>query len=126
MFKWSEPDLTEFYGVVPTFHEDAHSHSFELQRDGLRLLVTLFDLEGAVYVSIFREGLPKALFTVRRELCTHAHVTASRDFRRCFEAGAPKYPVTDMGIPPALARGVRVYIEPQIEVELIESRCEVG
>jgi hypothetical protein len=122
MFRWSEPDLTEFFGVVATFHDDAHSYSFEVSRDGLRLLVTLFDLEGAVYVDIFRDGLVEPLFTVQRELCTHAHVTTSASSRRCFEAGAPKHPVMDMGILPILARGVRVYVEPQFQVELIEPR----
>jgi hypothetical protein len=122
MLKWSEPDLVEFFGVAPSVSDDAHSHSFEFHRDGLRLLVTLFDVEGAIYVSIFRDGLPEPLFTVRREFCTHAHITDSAHFRRCFEAGAPKHPVTDMGIPPVLARGVRVHVEPQLQVELIEPR----
>jgi len=126
MLKWSEPDLTQFFGVVATFHDDAHSHSFEVSRDGLRLLVTLFDLEGAIYVSIFRDGLTEPLFTVQRELCTHAHVTETAGFRRCFEAGAPKHPVTDMGVPPVLARGVRVYTEPQFHVELIEPRYDAA
>ena len=111
---------------MPSFDEEAHSHSFEVDRDGLRLLVSLYDLEGAVFVSIFRDGLSEPLFTVRRELCTHAHVTEGSHLRRCFEAGAPKHPVTDMGIPPVLARGVRVYIEPQFQVELIEPRFEGG
>jgi hypothetical protein len=124
MLKWSEPDLTEFFGVVATFCEDAHSHSFEVSRDGLQLLVTIFDFESAVYVSIFRDKLPEPLFTVRRELCTHAHVTKGAGFRRCFEAGTPRHPVTDMGIPPLLTRGVRVYVEPQFQVELIEPRYE--
>jgi hypothetical protein len=126
MLKWDETDLTEFFGVVATFHDDAHSHEFEVSRDGLRLLVTLFDLESAVYVSIFRDGLAKPLFTVQRELCTHAHITDTAGFRRCFEAGTTKLPVTDMGIPPVLARGVRVYVEPQFQVELIESRYDVA
>jgi hypothetical protein len=126
MFKWDETDLTEFFGVLATFHEDAHSHSFEVCRDGLSLLVTLFDLEGAVYVSIFRDGLAEPLLTVRRELCTHAHVTNTSGFRRCFEAGSPKHPVTDMGIPPVLSRGVRVWVEPHFQVELIESRYDVA
>ena len=126
MLKWSQPDLTEFFGVSPKYYNDAESYAFEISRADLRLLVTLFYLEGAVYVSIFRDGLPEPLFTVRRELCTHAHVTESAGFRRCFEAGAPKHPVTDMGIPPVLARGVRVYIEPQFQVELIEPRYEKG
>jgi hypothetical protein len=126
MLKWSETDFTEFFGVVATYHDDAASHSFEVTRDGLRLLVTLFDYEQAVYVSIFRDGLPAPIFTVRRELCTHAHVTSGADFRRCFEAGAPSQPVTDMGIPPLLARGVRVYVEPHFQVELIESRYDAA
>jgi len=126
MLKWSQTDLTEFFGVVPTFHDGAHSYGFEVSRDGLRLLVTIFDLEGAVYVSIFRDGSAKPLFTVQRELCTHAHVNEITNFRRCFEAGAPKHPVTDMGIPPVLARGVRVYITPHFQVELIEQRYDVA
>jgi hypothetical protein len=124
MLKWSESDLTSFFGAEPTFYDDAHSHAFELCRDGLRLLVTLFDLEGAVYISILRDGLPEPLFTVHREFCTHAHVTDGPHFRRCFEAGAPKNSVTDMGIPPVLVRGVRVYIDPQFQVELIEPRID--
>lgn len=126
MIKWSEPDLIEFFGVVAIFYDDAHSHEFEVSRDGLRLLVTIFDLEGAVYVSLFRDGLPKPLFTVRRELCTHIHIIDGADSRRCFEAGAPEHSVTDMGVPPLLARGVRVFIEPQFQVELIESRYDAA
>jgi len=29
-----------------------------------------------------------------------------------------------MGIPPVLSRGVRVYIEPQFQIELIQPRFE--
>lgn len=119
MFRWSEADITEFFGVAAEFDENAYSYSFELSRDGLRLLVTLFDLEGAVYVSIFRHGLPQPLFTVRRERCTHVQI-GGMDFHRCFEAGTTEFPTTDMGIRPLLVRGVRVYIEPHFQVELIE------
>jgi hypothetical protein len=126
MLKWIESDLTEFFGVAP-FDDDApHSYVFETSRDGLRLLVTIFDLEGAVEVSIFRDGLPEPLFMLRRELCTHVQITNGVHFRRCFEAGAPRLTVTNMGIPPVLSRGVRVYIEPQFQVELIEPGYENG
>jgi hypothetical protein len=119
-FKWSEADLTEFFGVVSKYHNDPFSYSFEVSRDGLRLLVTLYEFESSVYVSIFRDGLSEPLFTVRRFLCTHAHITDSTNFRRCFEAGATELQVTNMGIPPILSRGVRVFIEPQFQIELIE------
>lgn len=126
MFTWNEADLTEFFGVLATFHDDAHSHSFEVSRDGLRLLVTLFDLEGAVYVSLYRDGQDQPLFAVQRELCTHAHITKNSSLRRCFEAGSPQHHVSDMGIPPLLARGVRVYLDPQFQVELIEPRYDTA
>jgi hypothetical protein len=95
MLKWSETDLTEFFGVVATFHDDAHSRSFDVSRDGLRLLVTLFDLEGAVYVSIFRDGLAKPLFTARKgergqTITLHFWISAAGIFHFSFgRFGAP-------------------------------------
>jgi hypothetical protein len=125
MLKWSEPDLTEFFGVAASYNDAPHSHGFEVRRDGLRLLVTIFDLENTVFVSLFRDGCSEPLFTVQRErCCSHAQVTGGTNFRRCFEAGRPKFLTTDMGIPPSLAHGVRVYVEPQFQVELIEPRFE--
>jgi hypothetical protein len=126
MLKWDETDLIDFFGIVPNYCDDAHSHLLDVSRDGLRLLITIFDLEGTVYVSIFREGLPEPLFTVRRDFCTHAQITQGEHFRRCFEVGVTKYPVSEMGIPPVLVRGVRVYIEPHFQVALIEPRYECG
>jgi hypothetical protein len=126
MLKWDETDLTEFFEVVATFDEDAYLHSFEVSRDGLRLLVTIFDLEGTVCVSIFRDGLAKPLFTVQRKLCTHVHITKDANFRLCFEAGRPKHRVTNMGVPPVLNRGVRVYVMPQFQVELIEQPYDIA
>ena len=122
MLKWSEPDLTDFFGVAASHDDTPHSHSFEVRRDGLRLLVTIFDLEHIVFVSLFLDGLSEPLFTVCRERCTNAHVTEGTNFRRCFEAGTPEFKASNMGIPPLLAHGVRVFVEPQFQIELIEPR----
>lgn len=126
MLHWDETELTEFFGVSATFNDLCQSHSFELSRDGLRLEITLFDLEGAVYVGIHRDELPEPLITIRRELCTHAHITDAHGFRNCFEVGAPEHPVREMGITPILTCGIRVYIEPQFQIELIEPNCDVN
>jgi hypothetical protein len=124
MLHWDEADVVEFFGAEVTFEDAAHSHSVEVSRDGLRLLLTLFTLEGAAYVSLFREGLPEPLITICRELCTHAQVTTDRSFRRCFEAGSTEHPVTNMGIPPILVRGFRVYLDPHFQLELIKPRYD--
>lgn len=120
MLKWNEPDFISFFGVLPTSDEDALSHSFEIERDGLRLLVTIFAFEYAVYVSLSHNELPKPVITIRIPNCTHAHIASSHDVAPCFEAGATKHPITDMGIPPLLTRGIRIFIEPQFHLELIQ------
>lgn len=120
MISWREADLVEFFGTNPVYHDDAHSHSFELSRDGLRFLLTLFDLEGAVYVSIWRDQLPEPLFTVVRESCTHALVVNDTRGRVCLEVGSTEFPTNDIGISLLLVRGIRVFVQPQFQVEFID------
>ena len=119
MFHWSETDFTEFFGVLAVFHDDAASHEYFVSRDGLSLLVTLFSFEGSVCVSLYREGLPEPLFTVERRYCSHAQVV-SEGRVRFLDIGAPTHPVSNPGFAPVLARGVRIQVEPQFSVRLID------
>ncbi len=107
MLKWSEPDLTEFFGVVSKFHDDALSHSYEVSRDGLRLLVTLFEFENAVYISIFREGLPD----LNRVHGFFENDNDVANFRRSFDAGT--------GLPANLSGFLQAYSQ----IQGIEQHC---
>ncbi len=120
MIQWDESKVEEFFGVQALHSDDAQSYGFEVRRDGLRLLVTLFDLEGTVWASLYRDGWDAPLFTVRKGSCSHAQVAEHGRQLRCFEAGAPEFPVSRMGIAPVLTTGLRVYIEPQFQVEVID------
>ncbi|MFO1481724.1 MAG: hypothetical protein U1F71_00025 [Verrucomicrobiaceae bacterium] len=125
MLKWSDSDFAEFFGVEVDDHDAPHTYEYEVSRDGLRLRLSILALEHTIFVRVFRDGLPEPVFTVRRDLCSHAHITDGTGFRRCFEAGVTEQPVTtDMGIPPVLERGVRVFLEPQLQVELIQPRYD--
>ena len=119
MLKWDETDLIAFFGTIPVVGEDGLYHAFVTQGHGLQLEVTIFAYEEAVYISLTRDGLPKPLFTVRREPCTHLRVIDKTNYR-CLELGSPQHQVTDMGISPLLVRGIRIFIEPQFQIELIE------
>ena len=116
---WSETDFTEFFGTLGVFYDVAHSYTFSVSRSDLRLDLTLFDLEGAVYVGIYRAGWSEPLFTVQREGCSHALVV-THGARRFLEVGSPEHPVSNPGFAPALARGVRIQVEPQFSVHLLE------
>jgi hypothetical protein len=120
VIRWNQTEWIEFFGVVPTFYDDAHSYGVELSKDGLRVLLTLFDLEGAIYVSIYRDGVPDAIIDIVRERCTHAFVSNSPIGRRCLQIGSPEYPTSDPDLVPVLTRGIRLFIEPHLRLEFIE------
>lgn len=122
MTRWSEAELTEFFGALATFHDGPHSYEFTTSRDGLRLLFTLFEFEGEVCVSLYRDGLPEPLFTVVRRFCTHAQVLRDGSGRSCLEVGSPAHAVADPGFALIFSYGVRILVEPQFSVQLIEPR----
>ena len=125
MLEWSTSDFADFFGVEVDDEDAPHTYEYEVSRDGLCLRLTILALEHTIFVRVFREGLPEPVFIVRRDLCKHAHITKGAGFRRCFEAGVTEYPVSaGLGIPPVLVHGVRVYLEPQLHVELIQPRYD--
>jgi hypothetical protein len=61
--RWNETDFLDFFSVVPTIDEHTTSCSYEVQRDGLRLLLTLWHWESVIQASLFREKSETALIT---------------------------------------------------------------
>lgn len=120
MIRWRQDEVEEFFGVKATYYDGPHSYEFAVSRNGVRLLVTLFDLEGAVYASIYRDGLPEPLVTIVRESCTHALIASDTRGRACLAVGSPEAPVTEMGTSPLLHRGIRIFLEPQFQLEFID------
>lgn len=61
--QWNELDFLDCFGVEPTAEEYAVSHNYEIARDGLRLLLTVWQLESVIQASVFRDKSDDALFT---------------------------------------------------------------
>jgi hypothetical protein len=61
--RWNDTDFLAFFAVVPTSDEIAISHNYELQRLGLRLLFTVWQLESVIQASVFRDATDAAVFT---------------------------------------------------------------
>lgn len=115
LLKFTGCELVEFFGIVSEWDESFGSNSFTLQRDGLRLLFTIY-LNGDVYTSVFRDGLTEAIFTSRLSGCTHARVV-ERGPQRCLEIGRPEHPTSELSAPPVW--GLRLFVEPYFRVEFI-------
>jgi hypothetical protein len=61
--EWNETDFLECFAVEPTVDEYGISFSYEVERDGLRLLLTVWLYESVVQASLFRGSRDIALFT---------------------------------------------------------------
>ena len=115
-FRFEEHEFVEFFGIIGSFFEDAWSYSYELERDGLRLLFTVFPHDGGAYTSIYRDGIKEPIFTSRLEGCTHSRFVV-RGAQRCMEVGRPDTPTSEQAAP--LAWGLRLFVEPHFKVEFI-------
>ncbi|MHA3772212.1 hypothetical protein ACXR0O_11820 [Verrucomicrobiota bacterium sgz303538] len=114
--RFEEHEFVEFFGIVSPLDEDACSYSYELERDGLRLLFTVFPLDGGVYTSLYRDGVAEPIVKSRLQGCTHSRFVA-HGARRCFELGRPERPTAEASAP--LVWGLRLFVEPHFRIEFI-------
>lgn len=114
--RFEEHEFVEFFGVVSPLDEDACSYSYELERDGLRLLFTVFPLDGGVYTSLYRDGITEPVVTSRLQGCTHSRFVL-RGSQRCLEIGQPERPTSESSAP--LTWGLRLFVEPHFRLEFI-------
>ncbi len=61
--EWNDIDFLDFFAVEPTAEDYAVSHDYVVERNGLRLLFTVWQLESVVQGSVFRIDANDALFT---------------------------------------------------------------
>jgi hypothetical protein len=116
---FEEYEFIEFFGMVSHLDEDACSYSYDVKRDGLSLLFTVFPLDGGVYTSLFRDGLAEPIFTSRLQRCTHYRFVAY-GMHRFLEVGRPVQPTSIPDVP--LVWGLRLFVEPHFRLEFIHDR----
>ena len=116
ILRFEESEFLDFFGVDGPLDEDACSYTYELERDGLRLVVTVFPLDGGVYTSLYRDGVADAIVSSRLEGCTHVRVVARND-ARFMEIGRPERPTRESTAPPTW--GLRISVDPHFRLEHI-------
>ena len=114
--KFEEHEFVEFFGVLSPLDEDACSYRYDLERGGLRLLVTVFPGDGGVYTSVYRDGISEPIVESRLQNCSHARFVAY-GARRCLEVGRPERPTSEPNTP--LEWGMRLFIESHFRIEFI-------
>jgi len=115
---WDLHEFVECLGVLPETDEDYTSHTFTVEKDGLRLDLTVFEYVGGVYIDLRREGVETPVFSARLTDCEAARYV--RDKGGEFIEFAPEGSMNSRRFDEAfrVPFGVRVAVDPHIKVEL--------
>lgn len=60
---WDELDFLDYLEVAPVVDEDSASHSYELLQNDLRLILTVWQYESVVQLSLFRDATDATIFS---------------------------------------------------------------
>ena len=61
--QWNDVDFLDFFAVEPTVEDGAISYNYEIERNSLRLLLTVWQYESVIQWSIFLNYADDALVT---------------------------------------------------------------
>ncbi len=117
MLVWNQYEFVECLGVLPEVEEYETCHSFRVERDGLRLSLTVFQYDGDVYLDLYREGVEPPVFSMRLLDCDGARYVSDKGGEHLEFAPAKSFGKRYDGVSP-IPFGVRVSANPHIRIEL--------
>ncbi|MCA9238002.1 MAG: hypothetical protein KDA44_21160 [Planctomycetales bacterium] len=127
--RWNDTEFLDFFAVEPTVEEFFLSYNYEVKREGLRLLFTVWQFESVIQVSVYRGLSEGALFTfaayVRGE-CRFVNDARGRylEFEDCIVAPSRFWymkegdPFNHEQFPASLS--IRIGIDPDINIAIVD------
>jgi hypothetical protein len=120
MLKWDPFDLLNCLKVEPHTDKDGVEHSYSVAHNGLRLLITVFQYDGDVYFSLYRDG-ESSTSILDLKICQCPAIqygeTKHDEWLDFLPGRLPDAPHDKAA---AIARGVRVKIYPDIRLEFLK------
>ena len=116
---WDQCKFIECLEVIPEVDEEYETnHLFRVEKDGLRLVLTIYQCSGDVYFDLFREGIEEPVFRMKLLGCPGARFVSTKEGREYLEfAPAKSFGGRYDGESP-IPVGVRVAVNSHIQVEL--------
>jgi hypothetical protein len=116
-FVWNQYEFIECLGVLPAVEEYETHHSFAVEKDGLKLHLSVFQYAGDVYIDLYREGIETPAFSVRLLECEGARYVSDKGGEYLEFAPAKCFGSRYDGVGP-IPYGIRVAVNPHIRIEL--------
>ena len=120
MLHWDPIDLLACLEVEPCTDADGVEHAYSVSRDGLRLLITVFQYDGDVYFSLFRDTPDAAsLIDLKINQCPAIELVreGGEEWLRFLPGRQLETPYDKRA---SIQRGIRVRIRPDIRLELFK------
>jgi hypothetical protein len=124
MLDWNKFDFIECLGTVPEEAEDG-SYLFRVEKDGLRLDISVFPNEGSVelggdfYIDLYRNGVDMPLFFTKIYESPGAQYIKYPNGWECLEIVAP-YRNVHFEEEWIIPMGARIRVNPHISVEMFQ------
>ena len=116
--RYDESEFIEALGVVPRDGKHGIERVFEFSRGGLRLLLSVFQYDGDVAVSIFRDDTREPIITRWARRFTHAQCIRDPKGDECLEIVYPVGAISETRLQMPLRERMRIYVQPQIRISL--------
>ncbi|MCF6441877.1 Ypar14, super integron cassette [Pseudoalteromonas luteoviolacea] len=117
MLNWDETDVLATLEVLPEIESDGIWHKYAVKKQGIELVVFIYQYDGDVRIELKTELLDKSVFSMHIMDCPSI-VRKLDSTGEYLEFAAPNIVESHHGEPESIRYGARVYVTPSINVPL--------
>ena len=120
MIKWDPTDLLECLEVEPSTDNHGVEHSYVVIKNGLKLVISVFQYDGDIYFTLMRENDEEhTIIDLKINQCPV--ITFSKSGKNEYLNFHPgRQSIENFDKPYSITKGVRVQVNPDIKIELYE------
>lgn len=120
-FVWNETDFIECLNVIPDVDDGGFAHHFVVRRNGLRLLLSVYQYEAETWISLYREESDQSLFRVVLKDAPGARLVRNRNGQDYLEFAAAKiFGDVRYDGESVIPMGIRLSVDPDFNIQFFQ------
>jgi hypothetical protein len=117
-FVWNQYDLIECLAVLPEEEEYGIGCHFTVWRDGIRLLLSIYQYDAEIWLSLYRGESKESLFTIRMIDCSGMRFVKNPKGNDYLEFAVAKVFGGRYDGESPIPMGLRLTVDPDFKIEL--------
>lgn len=119
-FVWDETDFIEGLSVIPEVEDAGIAHHFVARRNGLRLLLSVYQYDAEVWISLFREESKESIFTIGLKDSSEARLVRNRKGPDYIEIAAGNIFGGRHDGESRIPIGIRLSVDPDFKIQFFQ------